>query len=73
MPLGDRPKERIKLRASAVDRISTVVITLGFLAPVVSWISTGTPPFHPAILFGALVAAGLFHYIGNLILGGLDP
>jgi hypothetical protein len=55
--------ERIKLMANALDRVSTVCLTVGFAAPIGNWMCGGMQVSLPHLLAGGYVwicvAAGL--------------
>lgn len=68
--------DRLKLRAAALDRLSTTCIAIGIAAPVASWLvgtSTGLPRSAYAatcVIFGGLALA--LHVLAHLVLGGLE-
>jgi hypothetical protein len=72
----DGEKERIKLRANAIDRASTACLTVGVLAPLAASLYTGSNPQHS---FGLLLASAAYlsaaivlHYVAGVQLKGLD-
>lgn len=69
--------ERTKLRANAMDRLSTASVAAGFIGPVASISSGG---FTSAISFSIiastavwLLAAFMLHTGAQFMLGRLDP
>ena len=68
--------ERLKLRAAALDRLSTTCIAVGIAAPTSAWLlgnGSGLPRsayIATCVTFGAL--ALVLHVLAHLVLGGLE-
>jgi hypothetical protein len=77
---GERPpvsligNERTKLTANALDRFSTVCLTVGVAAPLGSWLYRGNIVSVPRLLVCCYVwffAAGGLHSLARRMLGSL--
>jgi hypothetical protein len=63
--------ERTKLTASALDRFSTVCLTVGVAAPLGSWFYGGVAISAPRLLAGGYVwicAAVILHLVARVLL-----
>ncbi len=69
--------ERLKLRANALDRLSTASVAAGFIGPVASMSSGGfASAISPSIVASTavwLVAAFVLHTGAQFMLGRLEP
>jgi hypothetical protein len=66
--------ERTKLTASALDRFSTVCLTVGFAAPLASWLYAGVAIPMSRFLAGGIAwiaAAVILHSIARVLLRDL--
>ena len=74
--MNDAEREQIKLRAAALDRISTACTTIGVLAPVAgTFLGGSTVPVDGNLMPAALVYIGvavILHYAALFVLEGLD-
>jgi hypothetical protein len=69
--------ERIKLRANALDRLSTAFLTVGVVTPVAGLVTgvsrTDTPFWVLALIFyGFLLTGIILHLLARRELGGLQ-
>lgn len=69
--------ERVKLRANALDRLSTASVAAGFIGPFASMSSGGfASAISPSIIASTavwLVAAFVLHMGAQFMLGRLEP
>lgn len=75
--LTDAEREQIKLRAAALDRVSTACTTIGVIAPLAgTFVEAASAPPTDWKLFAAcllyLGAALILHYAALYVLDGLE-
>jgi hypothetical protein len=67
--------ERTKLTANALDRFSTVCLTVGVAAPLGNWLYGGSAISIPRVLAGGYIwicVAAALHPLARTLLGLLD-
>jgi hypothetical protein len=71
----DAEREQIKLRAAALDRISTACTTIGVLAPLAGTFLNAATPTESSLFVACFIylgAALILHYAAIYTLDGLD-